>query len=177
MILLCILVPIIEESIFRCALPSLFGHYTNFKLWNAILFSLMHLSNVHYGLSWKAAICIQLPIAFGFGLYFDSLDNLTLSIIIHVFYDLVTVVTMVIISRIFLHLYPIKLPTIIKTSRCRYVRNRTLSCDSSMLPGKTYIGIKETEIRPNILESLRKFDKICADTVIESYKNDRGTLI
>ena len=132
-----------EESFFRGALPTLFGHYSHFKLLNAMLFSLVHLFNMLKDYKMRDVICMQLPITFLLGLHLGSLDNLSSAIIAHITYNSVSILALVIISRIFHYLCPPEPKNDILD-----FYEVALSCDHIE---------KESKIRPDFF---RKFDEV-----------------
>ncbi|AYV82334.1 MAG: hypothetical protein Homavirus32_2 [Homavirus sp.] len=89
---LCITIPFIEESVFRCALPTLFGNLWYFKILNAALFGCIHIANYQIIPSWKLTM-YQVVMCMCLGYYLISLDSLVYAILIHIFYNIITTIT------------------------------------------------------------------------------------
>ena len=86
LLLLGIVVPIVEESLFRSTLYSLTNHLEYYKMLNAIIFGLHHLSNYFITYDIKFTI-VQTIFAFYIGYYLVDLNNILMSMFIHSIYN------------------------------------------------------------------------------------------
>lgn len=100
---IAIIIPIIEESVFRCTFPYLFGDLFDdefyFQLINAVLFGLAHIFNwfLHYNM-WKTLY--QVVITSVLGWYLIDQHSLKHAMIIHMLYNTLTILVVKIILLI-----------------------------------------------------------------------------
>jgi hypothetical protein len=94
----CIIFPILEESVFRCASPALFGHYEWHAIINPIIFALIHFSNYKLNCSIKLT-CYQVFITFLLGCYLMELGSLGEMIITHGIYNFIVITVELLMQR------------------------------------------------------------------------------
>ena len=98
-ILIGIILPLYEESIFRFVLPHFFGHYEYFKIVNALLFGLFHTLNLLYNNVSIKSIVHQVIMTTFLGYYLINLDDFMMCCIFHSMYNIINIsITLIIIK-------------------------------------------------------------------------------
>lgn len=178
-ILFCgIIMPIFEESLFRCSYPVLFGHlFINqfyFKLVNAIAFGLIHLTN-YFVTKDIIGTLYQSFLTLFLGWYLIELNSLYDAIIFHIAYNCIGLIIAATMIWIRDRYYPNK--NILKPynpnciSVCYNPIRLTRSSSSPNIKGYKrlyddirtwkYMVIDIKDIHPDIKESVVTYENIC----------------
>lgn len=86
--------PILEESVFRCTLPSIFGDNFYIKIICSIIFGLIHLFNIRIINNW-IIIFYQSIITMFLGYYLTTFSSLLYMIIFHSLYNLISIAALI----------------------------------------------------------------------------------
>lgn len=88
-VLLCIIIPITEESVFRCTLKQ----FIDSRIINASLFGLVHSIN-YFSTNNKLGVIYQVCMTSILGYYLSGIGNISYCILIHSLYNMVNMVAL-----------------------------------------------------------------------------------
>ena len=149
-ILTCIYIPIIEESFFRCTLPTIIGDY---NVINSILFGLYHIGNYCHIPKWKHVL-YQVIMSIFVGLYINSLDDIRIAIIFHGLYNFASYSLLYVLQK---YLHPVKEKVTKPKPKNMFLKyKRSKSCDSIDVCIDSMVDIKDSEL----IDLFDKYDKI-----------------
>jgi hypothetical protein len=100
LLILAIILPIIEESLFRETLVNLLKHSLYYKEFITTLFALVHLLNSTIGVSTNKMATCQFVCSIYLGNYLINLDNVGKSIIVHSVYNGSMIITIYVLAKI-----------------------------------------------------------------------------
>lgn len=91
-LIVCISGPIFEESLFRHTLIDFTKEYPYYKEFNAVVFSIIHVTN-YFLVKDRISVCLQLVMCLFLGYYLTTLDRLWVTILAHSLYNFTLIVT------------------------------------------------------------------------------------
>lgn len=158
-----IIIPILEESFFRCTLNSLFGDYSYFRLVNASLFGLAHATN--YTLHRNIYLLgIQCFMTWLLGWYLDGLNNIVLAISYHILYNILGLGSVALLGKV------LKKDKIYDTCNSDSInvfisRRRSYPDLSEKFDWK---NIKLVKITGDLKESFNRYDKLREKKIVSN---------
>jgi hypothetical protein len=88
MLVLTVMMPILEESLFRCSLPTIFGNSFNLRVIYSIMFGLVHVFNYIFTPNINL-VGYQVVMTMFLGYYLSTLQTIQYAMFAHGFYNLI----------------------------------------------------------------------------------------
>ena len=160
--LFCIILPLIEESLFRHSLVDYTKHLWYYKELNALLFGLTHLLNYYsiIGISLMHVVIQSIATSF-LGFYLVNLNNLGLAIIVHGLFNGIIILSKLVLfcNRKYDNPRLDEWTNIFYVPKGRLRRTKSLN---DIKDGWKYnnVHIKKDKVRPDIIDSIKKYNEI-----------------